>query len=113
MSNAQYLARNPPVVAERPFQRVTVPAGPSPGRKARAFDLGPPQLAASSFPVPRRKDRARKNPSASPLRRSPPFVCDRFLKSRKRILNEQEKIDLLFGQPTLSGILGQSAAMLH
>jgi hypothetical protein len=55
----------------------------------------------------------RETPSTSPLRRSPAFVCDRFLNSRKRILNEQEKIDLLFRQSTLSGILGHSAAMFH
>jgi hypothetical protein len=47
------------------------------------------------------------------LRRSPAFVCDCFLNSWKRILNEQEKIDLFFRQSTLSGILGQSAAMFH
>jgi hypothetical protein len=47
------------------------------------------------------------------LRRSPAFVCDCFLNSWKRILNEQEKSDLFFRQSTLSGILGQSAAMFH
>jgi hypothetical protein len=55
----------------------------------------------------------RETPSGSPFRRSPAFVCDCFLNSWKRILNEQEKIDLFFRQSTLGGILGQSAALFH